>query len=380
MIGGFTPLSPSHFPHPFLILFTSETTLADLMSSSLTPAQASGFHTFLQNTLGPLLIATWVNSMLVMLEWIQAYIYFRTYANDGIVTKGAVAAALVIDFTCAVFEFRVVYSQCITNWGNLEFITLPFLPWEIAATATATSVSVTIVQVYLIWRVSRLMGTTPKLLKYPILGVLSLSVLIGFGGSIWTGVVLVTAPVVGDEQKALSSSAITAVASSAATDFLIAATSVWKLLSLKKGHGVDSHGKGRSSNIITSLIFGAITTGSGMATVSIFALVLFFTVPGVSTVNTAIIFILGRISTLTLLTNLNRRKDLANMSTTPITNEDLTHRGKMSRLLRPNHRNGASGVHVTNTTVIHLEGGESEDIRMGPMFDKVGMHRSANDF
>lgn len=49
--------------------------------------------------------------MLVMLEWIQAYIYFRTYANDGIVTKGAVAAALVIDFTCA-----GTFSRCFDFW------------------------------------------------------------------------------------------------------------------------------------------------------------------------------------------------------------------------------------------------------------------------
>lgn len=173
-----------------------------------------------------------------------------------------------------------------------------------------------IVQVYLIWRVGKLMTSDSKLQTCAVLFVPYLGVIVGFGGSLWTAFMLITVPLVGNEAP-LRGSAIISIASSAVTDILIAAAYVWKLVSLKRGHDVDRTSQGRSRSMISRLVYGSIKTGSATATVSVLALVLFLAVlsiqgplrmlladngsgfsslPGISTVNTALIFSLVRFS------------------------------------------------------------------------------------
>lgn len=359
---------PSFFVHSFAHLFLLTFRLMSVPSAAVISAVIS-------RDIGPLLIATWANSFLVMLEWTQAFKYYKTYPDDAFSSKIVVAVVLVIDFACSVFEMHDIYTYCITYWGDVVYVFSDELTWPVSAATFATSLTTAVVQGYLIWRVSRLIRSHAE--RYFIGAYLSFCVAGSLGGAIWVSMKIAVTHT-NDNQNALHISAIVAVAVGAATDVQIAIVYIWKLLALKKKHAVEGVQMGRSAGIIRQLIKGAIKTGTAAATLEVLALILFFAIS--SNASAAVVFLVGRVSTLTLLMNLNSREELAHIhSNTPVSQTGPSKRSPWSSNFLSAPRTTVDGIHVTSGTQIHLDDVRTQGIRMVPLFEEAGRYSKENE-
>ncbi|KAL8291493.1 hypothetical protein RQP46_002471 [Phenoliferia psychrophenolica] len=272
--------------------------------------------------IGVLLLGTWVNSFLYMIEMIQAWSYYRDFPTDSLFLKSTVASALLVDTASTVSACACVYKYVVTNWGNATYLGRE--NWGIPFYCITTGISSGIVQMFLIGRAGRLIKS--RSLKMVVVGTLSALSIGSVASAFWTGIIVAISPFYQKRGQVVVSATVW-LAASAGTDFLIAVALLWRLIILKKQHqSAAAMVESRMTGVLERLVVTTIETGSATATV---ALVILTTYLADKETNTCvgIGFTLGRIYTLTMLMNLNPRKELVENrqnlgQRTPTTQED----------------------------------------------------------
>jgi hypothetical protein len=240
--------------------------------------------------LGSLLIATWIDAMLLMLEITQVIHYFRNFPNDRLAKKLLVLFLLTMDILSEASHNLELYMYTIVNWGVESY--LQNQHWPVAMFLPTTGIVALTVQGYLI---RRLWLLRPSLwLALPFLA-LSLA---SCAGIMATAIISTLHPSLKDRHMAVISSIVWLGCGSAA-DTAIASALVWQLSTMKSPFM-------QTRSLMKRLIAYAISTGAAPATLALLSLITFLTDQDTN-VCVAIGFCLGRTYTLTLLYNLNLR-------------------------------------------------------------------------
>jgi hypothetical protein len=99
---------------------------------------------------GPLLISTWINTLLYGFVVALAYRYFRHFKDDRIILKLFVVACLLLDTACTAFEYAGVYEYTIVHWGGTSYMKAPNR--TTAGFVFCTGITAFLVQIFLIYR------------------------------------------------------------------------------------------------------------------------------------------------------------------------------------------------------------------------------------
>ncbi|KAJ7607659.1 hypothetical protein FB45DRAFT_1130951 [Roridomyces roridus] len=252
-------------------------------------------HEFLDKIIGTLLVTSWAHTVMYIAEGMQAYHYFKTYPTDPLTTRILVAVCCVVDTAALAGHYAGVYLYAVKNWGNAAYFL--FEPWTACNYLMTTSVTAFIVQTYLIRRCWRVMPGGKSRLALTFVLVCS---------SWLTMASAVALTIKSSQHLAFADRSLTTVLAliwligSACTDILIAFTLVWHLYTM--GTGLSRETK----SVLFRLIRTTLQSGVFTAAAAILVLVIYLT-DTASNANIGVGYLLGRLYTLTLLLNLNRR-------------------------------------------------------------------------
>ncbi|KAJ7627420.1 hypothetical protein FB45DRAFT_1082759 [Roridomyces roridus] len=242
-----------------------------------------------------LLVTSWVHTVMYIAEGIQAYHYFKTYPTDSLTTRIFVAVCCLVDTAALAGHYAGVYLYAVKNWGNTAYFLLE--PWTAYNYLMTTSVTAFIVQTYLIRRCWRVMPGGKSRLALTFVLVCS---------SWLTMASAVALTIKSSQHLAFDDRSLTTVLAliwligSACTDILIAFTLVWHLYTM--GTGLSRETK----SVLFRLIRTTLQSGVFTAAAAILVIVIYLT-DTASNANIGVGYLLGRLYTLTLLLNLNKR-------------------------------------------------------------------------
>ncbi|KAJ7918153.1 hypothetical protein B0H13DRAFT_1993560 [Mycena leptocephala] len=134
----------------------------------------------LDKTVGSLLLGTYLNSCLLVLELFQMSHYFRRMNNDSWIMKTVVGIVGFINAIDTLATISAVYLYAITHWGNTQYLVIQ--NWPITAHFVATGLVGALVQAFMLYRFWRM---TEHTLTVCILALFSTA---SFAGSIGTAV------------------------------------------------------------------------------------------------------------------------------------------------------------------------------------------------
>ncbi|KAJ7330511.1 hypothetical protein DFH08DRAFT_1022809 [Mycena albidolilacea] len=262
------------------------------MSTSLPP---------LDSTTGAPLIGTWASSLLYTAEMLQAVSYFRKFKDDDLRLKTLVTVAFAIDTVSVLADYACVYLYTITHAGHspvhrmhrlcrspspkfpgiqiLAFVSDPILQPRGPSNPANSSTNNTIVVV-----------------------LLSMLILVAFGGTLVSGLGVVLFPAFKDRRKVRVAGTVWLV-TQVSVDLIIAGAFVYQF---QKAKSKFLKGRRRIHNTLNRLVVLTIQTGSATAVIAVAALITFL-IDVESNVPTGIMYIVGRIYVLTMLLNLNIR-------------------------------------------------------------------------
>jgi len=284
--------------------------------------------TVLDEVIGGLLIGTWANSFLYMLEIIQAIHYFHYYPGDALIIKGVVTILLVNDGISTLGCFANVYLITVTHWGYIEY--MEHQSWPMGLYLTTTALSAAIVQGFLIFRWWSL---TKNLL---ISGLLVFMMTVAFGGSMASLVILLRlSQYQRGEHRAIISATIW-LGAGAATDIAVALSLMWQLSKVKTSFK-------STRSLLRRLSSSAFQTGLAPSLMAAFTLITFITDTD-SNVCAAFGQCLGRVYACTMLFNLNRRRSHRRL---------LPTGGDGSMVLHNSLDTSFGGIHVHHPALVH---------------------------
>ncbi|THV00032.1 hypothetical protein K435DRAFT_855137 [Dendrothele bispora CBS 962.96] len=244
----------------------------------------------LNDVLGSLLIGTWLNAMLYMLEILQVYRYFDNYTTDRLIFKIAVIAVFLLDTLCTIAACASVYLKySVLHWGDEIYLQQQYWPIPVYLVTTGTCASV--VQIFMLSRYWHL--TRRKLVTC----IIAFMILISLGGSLYSAFIIATFREYSQRSAAVLSATVWFIAS-AVTDLFIAIALIFRLVSTEVQH--------KSAKRLCVL---SLKTGSLLALSAVVSLIAYVSnTEG----NVCLIFgyCLGRIYALTLLYSLNVRMSL----------------------------------------------------------------------
>ncbi|KAJ7829290.1 hypothetical protein B0H14DRAFT_3717621 [Mycena olivaceomarginata] len=181
---------------------------------------------------GSLLIATWANSLLYMSEVYQGLYYFRHFKKDDWKLKTLVTVALLVDTVSTVSNYICVYLYTITHAGDLEYLSSTH--WPIPLNNLNVGVLAALVQGFLViryWRVT----------QNPLISlVLSLGIIIAFGGVLASSCMVALYPSFKDRLKIKITVAL-ALVTEATVDAGITLALLWEF---RKASGILTETKG----------------------------------------------------------------------------------------------------------------------------------------
>ncbi|KAJ7443923.1 hypothetical protein B0H11DRAFT_452691 [Mycena galericulata] len=247
----------------------------------------------LDKAVGSLLLGTYLNSCLLMLEVYQIAYYFRHMSNDSWVMKTVVGVAGVVNAVDTWAAYDAVYLYAVTHWGNTQYLALQ--NWPIVVHFVAAGFVGALVQgfmLYRFWRMTRHSITV---------GVITLFSLAAFAGSIGTAVDTAIHPYFSQRGDAGRYVTIWLIAGMIA-DVGIAASLVWRLNRVKTELQPEK-------SLIRRLITSAISTGTSTSIIAIIAVFAYLHEPS-SNVSISVTFILGRVYSCTMLYLLNNRSKM----------------------------------------------------------------------
>ncbi|KAF8910345.1 hypothetical protein CPB85DRAFT_685211 [Mucidula mucida] len=290
----------------------------------------------IDKAIGALVVGTWANSFLYMLEIQQVIHYFRHYRNDNNFFKSLVVLVFFIDTLSTFGNYACVYLYTITHWGDREYLSNQY--WPIPVYLSTTGASAAVVQTFLItrfWNLSRNHFVTPCL---------ALISLTAFGGAIATAITIVKYPLY-HERSTVRIPVTVWLGASAAADIFIAVSLIYQL------HTMKSTFK-NSQSLIRRLSVGAIQTGAPGSIVATIALCVYLSDMD-NNVSVGLAFCLGRIYALTMLMNLNKRHELQ-LGVVPNTYSDSFESGSSHAQTYIN------GIHVHRSAVVRIDNRASD--------------------
>ncbi|KIK52156.1 hypothetical protein GYMLUDRAFT_233573 [Collybiopsis luxurians FD-317 M1] len=255
--------------------------------------------------LGTLLLGTWASSMLYAVILKETWSYFNNFSRDGFGLKLLVAVTVLCDTVALAGSYATVYLYTISHWGDLSYLTKQY--WPVVLFAASTGVSSALVQGFLIVRYYSL--------SHDWLCTIVVLVLIGFALATCeaSAVIFALFPDYTERYK----SRVTVIAwlsSSTATDIIISLALIWQLYNMKTSFS-------GTKSLIRRLITQTIQTGSASSIVAVCTLIAFLKNEN-SNVEAMLAFVLGKVYVITLLANINMRKQAPSKDVN-FTNEHL---------------------------------------------------------
>jgi len=114
------------------------------------------------NTIGALLIATVLSSIVYGVTWLQVYSYYNTHASrDRWPLKSFVAFLMLVDSVNVGFVSYATYNVSVTNFG--DYLSLEYLPWSLSAVELSAVILEVSVQHFYAIRIYRLNRGSPYL-------------------------------------------------------------------------------------------------------------------------------------------------------------------------------------------------------------------------
>ncbi|KAJ7580742.1 hypothetical protein C8J56DRAFT_960786 [Mycena floridula] len=249
---------------------------------------------------GSLLIGSWVNTMLYLLEILSVVTYFSRYPRtDPPLVLVTVISVFLLDTVGTLAEWLDVYLYTVSYWGQVEYIKVQ--TWPGSVTLYCTGFTGFLVQSFLLMRYWRF--TQQKL----VVGILFLLVLASLTGSILACTYLTVHKKYADRKNNVVMSNIW-LASSALADIAIS-------MALIRHLSTQEVVSRTTKRLLRRIV--AMTLGTGLLTsFGAIAVLLSFVINVESNVTTGICFCLGRLYALTMMYNLNwrsRLRDLENV-------------------------------------------------------------------
>ncbi|KAJ7648122.1 hypothetical protein FB45DRAFT_1020329 [Roridomyces roridus] len=236
---------------------------------------------------GPLLIGTWMSSILYSAELSQAAFYYQNFQDDSGCLKALVWTTVFIDTVGLLNDYAYTYLYTVRHAVSKENATTPIYVF----TTVAVALPVQILLVVRYWRFSH---------KKIITLVLTILILAAFGGAVASGVMVALFPAFKDRHK-LALPATLWLVTSAAADLGIAAALLWEYLRAKPGTSSEMR------NVINLLVAVTLQTGTATAAIAVAALIGFLANEGAN-IGLGFAWCLGRTYVLSMLSNLNIRK------------------------------------------------------------------------
>ncbi|KAJ7648119.1 hypothetical protein FB45DRAFT_1102830 [Roridomyces roridus] len=203
--------------------------------------------------IAPLLIGTWMSSILYSAELAQAVFYYQNFKNDSGCLKALVWTTFFIDTVGLLNDYACVYLYTIKHAGDVAYFanqnaTIPVYVFTTVAVALP-------VQIFLVVRYWRF---THKKITVLVLAIL---ILVAFGGSFTCGLMVALFPAFKDRHKSLC------LVTGAPADLGIAAALLWEFLQAKPGTSP------KMRNVINRLVAVTVQTGAATATIAVAALI-----------------------------------------------------------------------------------------------------------
>ncbi|KAJ7230856.1 hypothetical protein B0H12DRAFT_1147312 [Mycena haematopus] len=247
----------------------------------------------LDKAVGSLLVGTYANSCLLVLELFQIIYYFRHMNNDNWIIKAVVVAAGFINAIDTFAAYSAVYLYAVSHWGNARYLAVQ--NWPITVHFAASGLVGLLVQGFMLYRFWRMTEHSITV------GIIALVSAASFTGSIGTAVDTTLNASFSKRGGASVFVALWLIAGLVA-DVAIATSLVWRL------HRVKTDIQPTKS-LIRRLITSAISTGTSTSIIAMVAVFAYFHEPA-SNVAISVTFILGRVYSCTMLHLLNYRSKL----------------------------------------------------------------------
>lgn len=289
-------------------------------------------------SLGALLIGSWFNAMLYMLELWHGYVFFSTFRGDTIIVKCMVCISLLVDTLGTANDCACIYLYTITHWGDKDYILAQ--NWAVPTYVILSGISACNVQLFLSYRFWTL---AKNLLVTVVLITFSFASL---GGAIANGITVVRHSDYAQRNFNIKTVTIWLVASAVA-DVSIASSLIFQLQSTKPVFK-------ETKALIRRLTVMAIQTGSVTTVLATLCLILYL-VNTESNVTVGFGFCLGRVYALTMLFNLNTRVKGRRHTEETIYPQDS---GSVGFRLRSMNSSDLGGISVHRTAIVRIDGSE----------------------
>ncbi|KAK0501055.1 hypothetical protein EDD18DRAFT_788811 [Armillaria luteobubalina] len=290
-------------------------------------------------SLGAILIGSWFNAMLYMLELWQGYIFFSTFRGDALIVRLMVIISLVVDTLGTANNCACIYLYTVTHWGDMTYILVQ--NWAVPTYVILSGISACNVQLFLSYRFWTLTKNTF------ITGTLITFSLASLGGAIANGITVVYHSDYAQRDFNIKTVTIWLVASAVA-DISIACALIIQLRSSKPVFK-------ETKALIRRLTIMAMQTGTVTTTLAIICLILYL-VNTESNITVGFGFCLGRVYALTMLFNLNTRlKGRRHADDTTIFPPDS---GSGGYRLRNVNTSDLGGISVHRTAIVRIDGSE----------------------
>ncbi|KAH7104294.1 hypothetical protein BKA62DRAFT_501927 [Auriculariales sp. MPI-PUGE-AT-0066] len=262
----------------------------------------------IDEALGTILIGSWLNVALFGLETIMVLSYFKRFRHDRLWLRCLVVAMYLGSIASVTVLCCMMYLYCVTNFGNVSYVLKLDVTWPI--TICIMSWSVLFLHGFLLYRFARLSR------NWPVTIFLALCAAAQPAAGINLAYAMTRLTSVFDRPK-FRNHLIVWMTASAGSDVLIGSALIWKLLSVKTMFK-------QTKSLIWRLIGTAIMSGAITALLAILGLTSYMVKPQANYC-LMISILIGRVSTMTVIYNLNERADASDsMVCTDPTSPDFT--------------------------------------------------------
>lgn len=249
-------------------------------------------------TLSGLFGGSYLNAIVYMLEIVQLASYIKHFwKKDRLPIRILVVLCFLIDTLCTIAVCAWIVQSSVIHWGDRAYLAQQY--WPSSVYVVCTTAVATLVQSFLIYRYFIL---SSQRIITRILGIFTLT---AFAGGIAVAVILICFATYADRDRLLVTS-ILWLGSTSIADVLIMVSLVLTLMRTASGTPIRS-----TKALIRRLILVAIQSGTVTTILALLSLSIFVAKPRT---NDSAYFSLsiGRVYTLTMLFNLNLRRDLRN--------------------------------------------------------------------
>ncbi|KAJ6487059.1 hypothetical protein C8R45DRAFT_1098295 [Mycena sanguinolenta] len=277
---------------------------------------------------GCILISTWMSASLYGIVISQIFEYFRLYPEDSKLRRSLVYTCLLLLTVDMVAQFANVYLPTVTFWVPLGVI--------------STSIIGCIVDTFLI---NRFYGLSKNLWISLFLGA---CVALGLAGNIMLAVTIElfnsysASKTLQRHEAAVATLIWTLMKLSSLTpDVLIAAALIWRLITIKSKSSFKN-----TKSLIQRLVIGTMQTGSATSIAALLVLIMFYSGNAASNMPGSFHNFLSPLYVLTLLYNLNLRKQ-DGLSGTRSGGRSTESRGRDNICM--------DGIHVHRSALISMD-------------------------